>query len=429
MLRLNLFKMKKILLKSTPLYTLSIAAIFCWWYFAFFSSKQSIPPTPLSAPSSEVLKIPHPQYLSYLSSLDRNLIQQALSGDIKMMTALMAEWDIDARILEDYGLFQARKLPREMLIRAQIIARKLTSDNTLDSETPKIKYIFDDNGLEFNSENSFQKFLPQTYVSASFLLALTEPENIVAIPQGFRHQKDLYQKSLTDRIPIDINSYNSEKIYQYKPDIAFVANYSHPSTLQSLSNQGVSLFTLNNIGSIPEITDAINRIGNVIQRPLKAELLTLFMESAMLAIDNHLLAMSHAFIEKHGSPRIMFLQHFSQFSVPTNKTITGQLLERLASHQFKFLTFHRNNLDEWMIPVEQEQIVHMDPDCLIIAASFCDSPKDLLNNIPSFASLSATKNNNIYLIDASPQAPTQYIILAYYDIAIALAKATSRYMR
>jgi len=345
----------------------------------------------------------------------------------------MADWDVDARILEKHGLLNVRRLPREKFLKAQMIGRKLLNSNSQDLQELRKKFcsksIIDDSGLSFDADYSFKKFLPQTYISASFLLSLTEPENIVAIPQGFRHQKELYPETVTDRIHLDINRYNSEKIYQSKPDIAFVANYSHPSTLQALTNQGVPLFTLNAIDTLPEIKNAIKRIGHVIQRPLEAELLTLFMESAMLAIDNRLLAMSHAVIAEHGSPRIMFLQHLSQFSQPTLKTITGQLLGRLDSQKFTFVFTHQNQRNQWMIPVEQEQVVNINPDCLIVATSNSEALEQQFSSSTAFQSLSATKNNKVYFIDDTPQAPTQYVILAYYDIADALVKATSPYLR
>lgn len=425
--------MKKKILSTVSLYTFATAAIFCWWYFAFlFPSPNKTLEKPVET-LNKTLRIPPPQYLSYLSSLDRSLIQNALSGDIKIMTTLMADWDVDARILEKHGLLNVKRLPREKFLKAQMIGRKLLNCNSRELQELREKFcsktIIDDNGLSFDVAVSFQKFLPQTYISASFLLALTEPKNIVAIPQGFRNQKDLYPQLLTDRIPLDINRYNSERIYQSKPDIAFVAHYSHPSTLQALSNQGVPLFTLKSIDTIPEITNAINRIGHIVQRPFEAELLTLFMKSAMLAIDNRLLAMSHAVIEEHDTPRIMFLQHFSQFSLPTEKTITGQLLERFDSQKFTFVSLHKNRRNEWMIPIEQEQIVNINPDCLIVATSNGDLLKEQLKCNPAFSSLSAIKNNNIYFIDATPQAPTQYVILAYYDIAEVIVKATSPYLR
>ncbi len=44
----------------------------------------------------------------------------------------------------------------------------------------------------------------------------------------------LGREELTNRIPLNIDRYNSEKLYMANPQVAFVAHYSHPSVLQAL---------------------------------------------------------------------------------------------------------------------------------------------------------------------------------------------------
>ncbi|MFQ5729404.1 MAG: hypothetical protein ACE5GN_03490, partial [Waddliaceae bacterium] len=325
------------------LYLSTAATILCWWYVAFIFPGSTSAHELFRPNSRQQAHLPAPQYLSYLSPMKRNVIQKALSGNIPLMAKLMAEWDVDAQILENHGLIGVRRLSRHGFIKAQMIGRQLERNSAKELEQLRQRYcpqeVQDDNGQIFQMDPPLQKYLPQTYVSATFLLALTDPDNIVAIPQGFREQTRLYPTSLTNRIPIDVDRYNSEEIFQSKPEIAFVAHYSLPSTLQALRNQGVPLFTLKSINTLPEITNAINRIGHVINRSLEAELLTLFMESAMLAIDNHSLAMGQTITEQRGSPRVMFLNYHAQYSLPTNKTITGQLLERIGSHhKFTFVS-------------------------------------------------------------------------------------------
>jgi iron complex transport system substrate-binding protein len=418
---------------STLYYILSITTILGWWYFAFLfppSSKNFNTLTPLEIKTP---KTTPPPFLAYLSPLKRERIQEALAGDIKIMTSLISDWDVDARILEKHGLFDVKRLSREKFLKAQMIGRKLLNSN--DQELRELRHQFaqktivDDTGNLFVLDSTFQKFLPQSFFAASILLAITPPENIVAIPHGFRYQKDLYPIATTEKIPLDIDRYNSEKIYQMKPEIAFVAHYSHPSTLQALKNQGIQLFTIKSIDSFPEITSTINRIGQVVNRALEAELLTLFMESAMLAIDNHLYAMSHSALEEQGSPRVMFLNHLTQFSIPTSKTITGQLIEKLHARNFNFISMNSNDKNRWMTPVDLEQLQNLNPDCLIVSTSDSEFMMKKFSDDPVLRSLAATKNNKLFFIDAAPQAPTQYLVIAYLDIAEALVKATSPSMR
>ncbi|MFQ5730175.1 MAG: hypothetical protein ACE5GN_07430, partial [Waddliaceae bacterium] len=122
----------------------------------------------------------------------------------------------------------------------------------------------------------------------------------------------------------------------------------------------------------------------------------------------------------------------AQYSLPTNKTITGQLLERLESHhKFTFVSPPaQDSYDEWMIPIEQENIVHFNPDCLIISSSNSEALKTQIKENPSFSQLSANKQDKIYFVDGNIfDSPTQYIILAYFDLAEVLVDATSPYLR
>jgi ABC-type Fe3+-citrate transport system substrate-binding protein len=155
-------------------------------------------------------------------------------------------------------------------------------------------------------------------------------------------------------------------------------------------------------------------------------LLALFIESALLAIDNHIIATVSSMTDGQDLPSILFLNHVTQFSLPTKKTITGQLLERT---QLNFVSLHQTTSEEWMISVNQEQIVKCDPDCLIFATSNSEILKSQFKLCTVFQSLKATKNHRVFFVDSHPHAPTQYVVLAYYDIANAVMNGTSPYLR
>lgn len=403
------------------LYTIPILFIFGWWSLAFFDKHPSRPEKNFSA-------IKHrkaftvPEFSSYLSSFSRDEIKSALSGDIELMTRLMKEWDVDAQILESQGLIGIRKLNRNAFIRSQMIGRKIKEkDLELESQARSL-IIFDDEGIPFQPSTTQQIFLPQTFVSASFLLALASPQEIAALPKGMRAQTHLYPKVLTDQIPLDTGRTNSEQLYRLRPGTAFVADYSHPATLEMLKNQGISLFTLKEMKTVDQVADAIARIGNVANHPLQAEVLSLFIESAMLAIDNRLIALLHDMDQHHEKPRVMFLNHYAQFSVPTDRTIAGDLLHRL--HRLRYSLIPQQEVDAkfWSIPIDQEQIIHLNPDFLIIATNDQENLKKNIEKNPAFDAVNAKVNQRIHTIDYTTQAPTQYIVLTYYDIAQSLMR-------
>lgn len=392
---------------------------------AFFVGGESLPY--LQQPVKQSRKVfTVPEFASYLSPFSRDDIKSALSGDIDLMTKLMKEWDIDAQILESQGLLGIQKLKRSSFIRAQMIGRKIKekSNSELSNLTEQVKrpVVFDDRGTPFSLNPLFDKFLPQTFVSASFLFALASPEEIIAIPNGMRAQTSLYPKSLTDRIPLDTDRAYSEQLYKEDPKVAFVADYSHPATLEMLSNQGIPLFTLNAMKTVQQVEDAVTRVGSVVNHPLEAEVLSLFIESAMLAIDNRLIALHHDISKHHEPPKVMFLNHYAQFSVPTDRTIAGDLLHRLNHLQFKMIPRQEINARLWSYPIDQEQIICANPDCLIIATSDMDQLRDSIENNPAFAGVNACVNQRVHLVDYTTQAPTQFIVLTYYDIAQALMR-------
>lgn len=401
---------------SFKLYSLLLLFICGWWCVAFRETPVGDPvdtsPRP-ELPNKEVL------FLSELSSFDREELHKALSGDISLMVKLIADWDLDAQIIDKRGLAAAERLPEESFLRAQVLGRQLLNSSSQQlavlQEQAGLKHIRDDTGTQITLQKPLQRFLPQTFVAASFLLALSDPEEIVAIPGGVRHQTQLYPAALTEQIPLDIDRYNGEKVFQASPELAFVAHYSHPSTIQALKDQGIGLFTLKSINSITEIQNALRRVSHVINRPMEGELLTLFIDSAISAIDTRL-ALHHA-LSNDTPDRSLFLNHHVRYSVPTTKTLTGQLLAKMGVT----LPSLMDNKEAWMVPIDLEEIVNFNPECLIIASSNGPAALEELKSHPAFASLPALQQEHIYFVDQDTQfSPSQYVVLAYYDLAKAV---------
>lgn len=248
--------------KPSPLLAYFLATLFVlsWWSLAFNES------TGCSVPLKREIPL-EKQHLVPLSTLSREAIESALKGDLHMMLRLVQEWQVDAELLELSGVGSVKKLSKEKYLHALALGRHL---------------------LNLKEGDGQSQFLPQTFASASILLALSPHEEIVAIPKGIRELTTLYPKSLTDRIPLNAERDFSEKLFLKKPDVAFVSNYSHPATLEALKNQGITLFTLPALDTVSDIIDAIGQVGDVTGHPLKAELLQLFVEATFLAIDNRI---------------------------------------------------------------------------------------------------------------------------------------------
>lgn len=416
--------MKKRSLLNFAFYALPVAAILTWWTMAFKPHSSDL--SSIVIPQKQKQKEP-PAVIKYLTCLQRDVLHNALSGDYHLMIKLITDWDHDAQIMEQFGFHDIKRLPQNDFLRCQLLARQI--GNSSPEELSKLHdyyrlaYIYDDNGNLFDLTKSFRRFLPQSYVAASFLLALSEPESIVGLPKGMREQKDIYPLETTRLIALDADRYNTEKLYEAKPEIAFVADYSHPSTIQALQKQGIPLFTLKQVSSPEEIQKALIRIGNVVNRPLEAELLSYFVEAAMQAIDNRFKILNASFNSSDQTPKVLFLRHHLTFSTPTSHTLTGKLLKRIGVKTLIGDESTKNKF-AWTIPIHQEQILEIDPDYIIISANSIETSKNNIFKDSLFRTLAERQNKQISFVDDSVQeSPSQYMVLAYYDLFAALTTA------
>lgn len=311
------------------------------------------------------------------------------------MTHLIADWDIDAQLLQIAGHEQIKRLPRHTYLRSQVIGRQLA---------------------QTSGQLQAVRILPQTHASASFALALAAPDQIVALPSGIRKQTHLFPQHLTNQIPLDIDRYNAETLFLAHPEVAFVAHYSHPAIVNALENQGIQLIHLNSIDTIPDIRSTLLEVGKVINKPMEADLLAIFMDAAMIAIDNCLLPLK----ESLKTP-VLFLYHHNQYTIPTVRTLTGQMLQRIGIHNGGNAIPEVAQEKEWLVPLNHEQIAALNPQSLIIATADALSLQLQLQHDPALAQVAAIQQGRVHFVDESVQQfPSQYIVLAYYDIAHAL---------
>jgi len=412
-------------LNTIKTYAFVVLFIAGWWAFAF--NKASTDQTPL-AKRQDLMVSPSPIALdTAITAIDRHLLQEALAGDYRLMARLIADWDIDAQILTTKGFQGIARLSHSDFLQSQSLIRTLQSKEAAGKSRSLYQiahpFVIDDVGSVIHTRQPDRNFLPQTYVAASFLLALVPPHQIVALPRNLRNETHLYPLSLTSQIPLDIDRYQGEKLFQARPDIAFVAHYSHPDTIQALRNQGILLYTMKDLTTLPDISEELLRVGAVANKPLEAELLKLFIDAAIIALDNQQVVFVKHFEQcTQKLPTVLVVNYHHTFSVPTMKTLTGQLLSRMQAIDLSLkYAAERRHENEWMAMIDRERLLKLDPDFLIVATDHVQALEDELYHDHSLQGLSAIRNRRLIVVNHAIQnSPSQYVVLAYHDLIHAL---------
>jgi iron complex transport system substrate-binding protein len=335
---------------------------------------------PLEEPEIPAARpLPPPTFPSLLSDLPRELLLKALQGNYLLMGRLILDWDIDAQLLSLEGQGAVRRLSSEDLLRSQLLVRSI-------AQTPV---------------STAGRFLPQTYAAASILLTLVPPQEIVALPKGLRSQTQLYPCALTEQIPLDTDRTHAELLYRAQPDKAFISLcYTHPSTREALINQGIPTESIENLTTLEEIRKAILQIGQSVNRPKQAELLTLFMQAAFTHFYNRLMLSDR-------SKRVLFVHYYDQFYTPSNTSLSLELLKLL---DVKIETLESSQL------LTREMLLKYTPECLLISA-----PQPALIGKKVHQDPALHKIHTVAIVDDEiQQTPTHYAVLACYDLMEAL---------
>ncbi|MEX1012446.1 MAG: ABC transporter substrate-binding protein [Waddliaceae bacterium] len=390
---LNLFKTpsKPISFRQFLPYSLAIFFIIAWWSAAFLGEGEGyitiLPPEQTARATEEF-----PLHIT-----DRAQLREALNGNFNLMHDLFSKWEVDARFYETQNIPGASWIGFEKSLRFHSLMRTLTQKDTRRSI----------------------RLLPQTYAAAAILFALTTPSEIIAIPKGMRNGNAILTSDLTAQIPLDIDRLNSEVIAQEHPDLAFIAPYSNPQTVETLQRQGIQLLSIEPLHSEKGVLQNIERIGNAIDRTQESEILTLFIEASMANSDNRVAYLKH--IGADVPTKFAVLQYYSNFKTPCERTLTRKLLHRLEKFELQFYDPAAVNQDQWAAYVSMEDLIQYDPDCLIISCGMKTEQLILDKNVQE---LKACKNSLIFTIDDEVQLSlTQHIALAYFDLAESVAKS------
>ncbi len=382
-----------LLWKSQPVKTYVSLTIFIlgWWWLAFGSS-----PNPSPIVSTQSLLPPEGE---------RQRILEALNGDPNQMGQLIAEWDRESQQLNH------PRLPQELFARSQFLSKLLSTLSKEQIEalnnSLRVSQVTDDTGASLSLTTPLSRFLPQTHAAATLLLALANPEEILALPHGMRTCTHLFSEDILNQIPGHIEDYSTESRYLLNPDVAFVSHYSNPAIIQSLREQGIPLFTLSKIDTPEDILIAVGKMGHIVNRPLQAELLQLFIQAAMQVLDNRIQSLLPT------TTSILYLNHYTTFSLPSSKKLVWHFLNRMNIN----MQFATESDTLWNIPLTREQMLCLDPDCLMISTEDKESLFQKLMSDPAFSSLSAIQKGHLFFVDETiQQSPSQYIVLSYFDL-------------
>lgn len=403
------------------IYHFVLPFVVLWWVVAFFpSEKNQTHLVVFTAADSLTL---HPSdLLNELSILKREELCLALSGDTGQITSFAKSWKKDKEKLKQLGYCLMPNSAEDKILAFVDILE--TEDEALVSklnQTLSLNIPFEnDSSLISSPSNQKARFFPQTYAAATFLLALLPQEQIVSLPIGMKQLSYLFPSLKKGNIPFSSTGYSSEKLYLDAPKVAFLAPYSHFSFKELLERHRIPICCFNHDNSIDMIQSTLRQIGKIIANPIKAELLALFMEAGLEAIDNRIALLEESF-KPEKKKNILFLNFRNSFSLPGKKSLSSILLERQLKKSSKFVSLESK--EEWSSPVGIEKILAADPDSLILFLPFDDL---LLKKRAEchLSQLSFKKEPKFICIDENIQnSPTHYALLAYFDLFQALRSA------
>lgn len=362
-------------------------------------------------------------YSPALSLLHRDNILRALSGDFALISRLLLDWDSDAQLLQVRGIEGIARLPQERLLAALDLAYRLGQQD--DGQLAALRKVHrkpsvtDSTSTLFPCIGQNPKIIPHTLAAASFVLALNGTENVVALPKGIRTWQPYFPDTPLDAVAYDCDRALGEAISAAKPDIAFVAPYSNPSSLTALKSQGTAIFTLSELKSQEDIVAAIEQVGEAINRSLEAQVLATFIDAAFLCIDNRV-----ALLKTECAPlkKPLVAYYYGQWYFPTYKTLTARLAERAGIPYALSGLFDHEHSVMWLQPLTNEQIVSFNPSHLIVAADKASSAfVHTLMHKTALPDVDAFTLQNIQTIDAEvQQSVSQHIVLAYFDLYYSL---------
>lgn len=396
-------------------YLAAICFIFTWWTLAFSSLQHA--PAQTNTPVCTPLE-PHQAVTPCpLQPFMRDEWHKGLTGDVPTMMKLLAEWQVETELLTAKGCIKTALFSPSLFLRAQELARLvLARERGWHEAPPPYAWQTDDGGALLSLSAPPSRFLPQTELSAAILLTLCPSRHIVALPARMR-ELPLFPPEMLARVPFNIDRYNSESLCALKPDVAFIAHYTQPSTVQTLQQQQITPFLITRLNSLDEILQSISKIGQVVGEVEKSELLVLFVQAGIAALEQRLMACAPLLPAEHYP---LYLEAFATLSAPTKRSLSGQLALHL--HLNEALDEETGNA--WSIPLNQERLHNLKPTWIVFSLRDCKKNLPLLLEHPLLKDTPAAASKQIFAVEEAFQtSPTHFLLLAYYDlVALILPK-------
>ena len=285
---------------------------------------------------------------------------------------------------------------RDMVLMITLVGLILISTAASVGAFPRA--VTDGSGQELVLQTKPERIASVSVAGTEMLFSLVPAERIIGVT-GF--DTDPYMSNVADlaaEVP-NIIEFNAEAVLKLEPDLLIVAAWNNPDVIAQLRETGLLIYTLENIVSVDQISQAISNLGRAVGEEAAAEALT----SAMA---DHIEGMVSAVDEIGEKPRVLI---YTTWGSTYGRGTTYDELIRLAGGV--------NVADELGISgwgdVSEESIIRVAPDIVVI--DFYGPPdQEFINAFlskPAFQSIPAVENGRVVAVAQRKVTTTsQYIV-------------------
>jgi len=268
---------------------------------------------------------------------------------------------------------------------ASSVRQTETVSNAPNSPFPRT--LRDANNTELTIKERPRRIVSQTLGTDEILLAITEPERIVAFSKfgldaKFSNVVEEVKKTGAPAIQ------NVEDILQLNPDLIFVASYSRAEIVEQLQSAGAPAFRFANFDRLDDIKTNIRTVGYAIGEEERAENLVKKMEDELAAIRGRIPGGIAA------PPRVMSYGN-AGYTAGSNT-----LFDDIIRHAGAINATAEGGIKGFG-KISAEQVLEWQPDFIVVGANYGDFEQirqQLLAN-PAIAATNAARSNRIILMD------------------------------
>jgi len=179
---------------------------------------------------------------------------------------------------------------------------------------------------------------------------------------------------------------NFERIADLQPDLILATvEGNSKEDVTKLESLGYRLF-ITNPRSIPDIFSALRSFGKILQRDSASNTLTARLENDREAIHQAVLGVRN--------PRVFAVISVKPLMSASAATFIGQLITEAGG-----INIAENTVTPYPI-FNREEIVHRQPDLIVVTSDAANSTAALLAEFPEWRMLNAVKKGRILIIDS-----------------------------